>query len=131
MQVILYIQVKPSEAISFGNPFADWVREELPEIVLLDADNHSDDLVVDEELKILTKAQSSVLLIDASPEANPGKAARLLESVFRKRVNCRLIHLAGENALLEKMLKLSRVEYQQNLESGLLKKAISKAFLAT
>lgn len=131
MQVLLYIQVKPPEAISFGNPFAAWVREQLPEIVLLDVDNHSDDYVIEQELKMLTEAESCALLIDSLPGVSPGKAIRLLESIFRKRVRCNLIHLAGENEVLEKMLKLSRSHYLQNLKPEALKKAITEVFRTT
>ena len=125
MQIILYLQVKPKEAIGFGNPYAGWVQEELTEVVLVDADNHSEDLVIGQALKMLAEAESTVLLIDSLPGVSPGKASRLIESVFRNSARCKLIHLAGENELLKKMLKLSRSHYQQNLKTEDLKKEIS------
>ena len=125
MQIILYLQVKPKEAIVFGNPYAGWVQEELTEVVLLDADNHSEDLVIGQALKMLAEAESIVLLIDSLPGVSPGKASRLIESVFRNSAKCKLIHLAGENELLKKMLKLSRSHYQQNLKTEDLKREIS------
>ena len=127
MQIILYIQVKPQEAIGFGNPYAAWLREELTEVVLLDADNHSEDLVIGQTLKMLAEAESTVLLIDSLPGASPGKASRLIESVFRNSAKCKLIHLAGENEVLKKMLKLSRSHYQQNLKTEDLKLVVSKS----
>ena len=94
---------------------------------MLDADNHSDDLVIGQILKMLAEAESTVLLIDSLPGASPGKTSRLMESVFRNRAKCKLIHLAGENEILKKMLKLSRSHYQQNLKTEDLKKVIRES----
>ena len=106
---------------------ADWFREQFPEAQQLDADNFSEDLVINQELTMLKEAKSCLLIIDTEPEAKPGKTVRLLEAIIRDKELKSLIHLKGNNTTIEKMLTLGKVAYHQNLSEETLRELILKA----
>jgi len=124
VQAALYIQIKNRKAITFGFPLHNWLKDQFPYMLLLDADNFSDDLVIDQELKMLKPTQSCLLMIDAEPEAKPGKSIRLIEILLRDRDRQLTVHLKGRNEYIEKMLKLSKVAYHKNLAEEELKKTL-------
>ena len=127
MDLLLYIQIKAQDNIRFGIPMADWYRKQFPEAQQLDADNFSEDLVINQELTMLKEAKSCLLLIDTEPEAKPGKTVRLIESIVRNKELKPVVHLKGSNAPIEKMLKLGKVAYHQNLSEETLKELILNA----
>lgn len=122
MDLVLYIQIKAKNNIQFGIPLAGWFRQRFSEAHLLDVDNFSEDLVIDQELSMLKEVKNCFLLIDAEPEAKPGKTVRLIEAIARSKELKSLIHLRGSNATIEKMLKLGKLNYHQNLSEEALKK---------
>ena len=109
MKLFLYIQIKAPLAISFGNPLASWLKENLPDFTQIEADNHSEDLVIQQELKMIDEASHLLVWLDVQPEDKPGKAVRLLERVLRKHEGNPQLFLSGENALISRMLKVFRV----------------------
>jgi len=121
VRILVYIQIKEREAIKFGNPYSSWFKANSPETVLLDVDNHSDGLVIEQELKMIKEADASILLLEVIPETSPGKAKKLIEALLRGKVKPELIHVNGQNETVEKMLKLSRVAYHHDLSEKELK----------
>lgn len=128
MRVLLYLQVKPAERIGFGNPWAKWMSENHPGVQLLDADNHSEDWLVSEQLKMLANSSKVVIILDLAENAKPGKAVKLLEKALRDQRIETLIFVQGENQLVEKMLKLSQKGFHKNTDENGIRKQIS-AFL--
>ncbi len=96
-------------------PMTDWFRQEFPDINLIDADSFSDDLVINQELKMIQESKSCILLIDADAGAKPGKTVKLIEALLRGKGREIVIHLKGGNNTLEKMLKLGKHSFYQNL----------------
>lgn len=127
MDLVLYIQIKEQNNIGFGIPLANWFREEMPGLNLIDADNYSDDLVINQELKMIQESSSCVLLIDADTDAKPGKTVKLIEALLRGKGQQVLVHLKGGNSTLEKMLKLGKRNFHQNLTDSALKQLILAA----
>ena len=124
MELALYIQIKAQDQIAFGFPLSAWLKEQFPDITLVDADNFSDDLVINQELKMIKEADRCLLLVDIAPEIKPGKSIRLLEAVLRDKREYTFIQLNGSNTTFEKMLKLCKAEFSQNLTEEELKQAI-------
>ena len=125
MKLFLYIQIKGAQQIGFGNPIGNWLKEHQPERVLLEADNHSDDLVIQQEIKMLEEADDLMLWLDALPHEKPGKAVRLIEKVLRNKDINSTIYQSGSNELLERMLKLSGQSVHQVNGTSELKEHIS------
>lgn len=125
MPLLLYIQVKSPDQIRFGNPYSVLVKTH-PELLLLDADNHSEELVIDHQLKILDQADQVVLLLDVAPEVAPGKTVRLIEKILRKKSPDMAVFLNGQNTVIERMLKLSKTAIQSQLSSQAISTAIDQ-----
>jgi hypothetical protein len=115
MQLLYYIQVKPVERINFGNPYNSLLSE-IPKLMLLDADNHSADFVIQQQIKLLEKAENVVLVLDVMPDAAPRKLVGLMEKFMRSKQLSPLIFLNGSNELIEKMLRLAHTEFHTNLK---------------
>lgn len=114
MQLLLYIQVKPSEEIRYGNPFSG-LSKHSDNLMLLDADNHSEELVINHQVELIKEAKEVILVLDVIPDSAPGKVVRLMEKLIRqKNLNLR-VYLQGTNTAVENMLKLSKA----NVQSGL------------
>lgn len=115
MQLLYYIQVKPLDKINFGNPYNSLLTE-VPKLIFLDADNHSEDFVIQQQIKLLEKAENVVLVLDVMPDAAPGKLVGLMEKLMRSKQLSPLIFLNGSNELIEKMLRLAHTEFHTNLK---------------
>ncbi len=124
MELALYIQIKALDQIAFGFPLSGWLKEQFPDITLLDADNFSDDLVINQELKMIKEAINCLLFIEAEPDARPGKTVRLIEFVLRNKQTRTFIHLKGDNEVLKKMFSLGKADFNKDLTDEDLKQDI-------
>lgn len=119
MHLFLYIQIKPAQEIHFGNPFSKLVNDD--EILFLDADNHSDEIVINHQVQSIKEANQITLVLDVSPDETIGKTVRLLERLLRqKRIPLQVL-LHGQHQLIEKMLQLAkanltRATHEQELQ---------------
>ena len=120
----MYIQIKAQDQIAFGFPLSAWLKEQFPDITLLDADNFSDDLVINQELKMIKEALNCLLFIEVEPVARPGKTVRLIEFILRNKQTSTFIHLKGSNEVLEKMFSLGKAVFTQDLSEEDLKQDI-------
>lgn len=109
MHLLLYIQVKAGEDIIFGNPYSGLINVN-NKLMLLDADNHSEDLVINHQIQMIEEAASTILVLDVQPDIAPGGTIRLLEKLFRKKNLPLSIFLKGENAIVSNMLKLTSAQ---------------------
>ncbi len=123
MPQLLYIQVKPQEQIRFGNPYSSLAANN-PDLLLLDADNHSEELVIDHQLKMLDQANQVILILDMANAIAPGKTVRLIEKLLRKKELSLSVFLNGNNAMIERMLKLSKTRVQSQLSEQALHTAL-------
>ncbi|MCE7996251.1 MAG: hypothetical protein HEP71_29995 [Roseivirga sp.] len=123
MHLLLYIQVKANEDIQFGNPYSDLTNPD-ENLMLLDADNHSEDLVINHQIQMIEEATRVILILDVNHDIAPGSIVRLLEKLFRKKNSHVSIFLNGENAIIANMLKLTTGEIHSQLDQQSLKAAI-------
>lgn len=124
MLPLLYIQVKPPELIRFGNPYSKLAVNN-PDLLLLDADNHSEELVIDHQLKMLDQASQVVLILDVATDVTPGKTVMLIEKLLRKKELNLSVFLKGNNTMIERMLKLSKTRVESRLSEQALYTAVS------
>ncbi|GAB5523409.1 MAG: hypothetical protein Roseis2KO_12810 [Roseivirga sp.] len=125
MPLLLYIQVKSQDQIGFGNPYSSLAADS-PNLLLLDADNYSEELVIDHQLKMLDQASQVILILDVATDSSPGKTVRLIERLLRKKGLNLSVFLKGNNAVIERMLKLSKTTVQSELSEQALYTAIGK-----
>lgn len=111
MHLLLYIQVKTAENIRFGNPLSALTKTR-PELLLLDADNHSEALVIHHQLQMIQKAESIILVLDVQEEVSLGKVIRLLEKLLRQKTTQLSVFLHGQNKVIENMLKVTKVQFE-------------------
>ncbi len=111
MPLLLYIQVKSAEDIRFGNPYAALAKTN-SELLLLDADNHSEELVIHHQLQMIEEATRVVLILDVQEGVAPGKVTRLLEKLLRQKQGHLSVFLQGKNQVIERMLKVTKTRFQ-------------------
>lgn len=119
MPLLLYIQVKSQKQVRFGNPYSPLAVNN-PDLLLLDVDNYSEELVIDHQLKMLDQANQVVLILDVTTGITPGKTVRLIEKLVRKKGLSLSVFLNGNNAIIERMLKLSKTRVQSQLSEEVL-----------
>lgn len=125
MQLLLYIQVKAAENIRFGNPFSDLIKTHT-NLMLLDADNHSEELVIHHQIQMLKEAKQVILVLEVNPDTTPGKVVRLMEKLIRQKNLSLLVFLQGTNMAVENMLKLSKATVQSGLSQEEIYNAVEK-----
>ena len=110
MILFIHLQIKAISEIEFESHWVKSVKTHFPQAVVFEADNHSDSNVIQQGTNFLTEASKVVLMLESSPNEKPGKAALIIEKVLRSKNHSPLIISNGENALIEKMAKVSKKE---------------------
>ena len=126
MQAFLYIEI--TAATTYRKPLPEQVKQELPEVAVLDIDAQSDDLLQHYALRLLHESDKAVVCIKADAATNElGKAMPLLEELFQEKAG-RLILLLGEHPRLQRMFRARPlVQFKQVEEQDALKEV--KQFL--
>ena len=107
MDLFIYLQIAPIEAIRFAHPLQKWVKSSYTDAFLFDADNYSEGIVIEFGKESIEKATNICVLIDAMPDQKLGGITALIERLVRSKGKSLSIFLNGENALIEKMLSFS------------------------
>jgi len=108
MHLVLYIQVKPAQEIRFGNPFSKQAHSE--HIQFYDADNHSDEWIIQHQTQVIDTADKITLILDVLPEFPLGQLTRLLEKLLRKKNPSLNVFFHGQHQVINNMLRLSKKE---------------------
>ena len=103
MQAFLYIEV--TTATTYRKPLPEEVKQQLPEVAVLDIDAQSDELLLHYALRLLQESDKMVVCIKAdSTEPGLGKVMGLMEELFHEKAN-RLILLLGDHSRLQRMFQ--------------------------
>lgn len=129
MQLLLYIQVKAAENIRYGNPFSSLAKNH-DGLILLDADNHSEELVINHQIQMLKEVKEIILVLDVIQDTSPGKTVRLIEKLIRQKDVTLRAFLHGTNTIVENMLKLSKATIQSGLGQEEIYTAVEKLISA-
>ena len=71
MPLFLHIQITNlPEEIKFFNPIISYVKEQSPEIIIYDLDNHSDSLIISYAHKLIADSETTIIYIETMPESN-------------------------------------------------------------
>lgn len=111
MHLLLYIQIKPTQKIRFGNPFSKLSGHDV--VQCYDTDNHSDEWMISQLRKAIIEANKITLVLDAVPSESLGKLTQLLEALLRKKQQPLTVLLHGKHDMLSNMLRLSKTEVIQ------------------
>lgn len=109
MTLYLYLQIKPLQRILFTSPLAGWLKNEAPEVIVFEADNHSDDFLMNKGKAFIDQADHLVLHLDLIGTEPPGSLSMLLEHIRKSKKTVRCF-VEGEHQLLHKMLSLMHIE---------------------
>ncbi|RDV15531.1 hypothetical protein DXT99_08560 [Pontibacter diazotrophicus] len=103
MQAFLYIEL--TTHITYRKPLPEQVKQQLPEVAVLDIDAESDELIQHYALRLLRESDQAVVCIKADATApGLGKAMALLEELFEEKAG-RLVLLLGEHSRLQRMFQ--------------------------
>lgn len=118
MQAFLFLDMTASEA--YSKPLLGQVKQQLPEVAVLDIDAQSDELLRHYALRLLRESDKAVIYIQAGA-TEPGSIMVLLEELFQERPG-RLVLLHGDHPRLLRMFQarpqvlFRQVEDQRALE---------------
>lgn len=126
MQAFLYVELSTSTA--YRKPLPEQVKQQLPEVAVLDIDAHSDDVLQHYALRLLRESDRAVVGIKADPSITElGKIMALLEELFQEKAG-RLVLLLGEHSRLRRMFEARpHVQFKQVKEEEAVREA--KQFL--
>lgn len=105
MIVYCHFQIKPLDNIGYTFPWRDRLSSISSDLVILEADNHSDAYLVSQTSKMILEASSIICFFDAIDGESFGTLARVLEAL-RKTNKPKLLILKGENQKLNKSLSM-------------------------
>jgi hypothetical protein len=101
MQAFLFLDLTASEA--YAKPLLGQVKQQLPEVAVLDIDAQSDELLRHYALRLLRESDKAVIYIKAGA-TELGNMMVLLEELFQERPD-RLILLHGDHPRLLRMFQ--------------------------
>ena len=109
MTLYLFLQIKPVKDILFCSPLVSQFKEEIPDLMVFEADNHSDDFLLSKGQEFISCAERFILHFDVVEGEHPGRLANLLKSISnaKKSVKC---FVYGENQPLNNILKLMCID---------------------
>jgi hypothetical protein len=128
--LFIYIEINEAQKISYFKEQIDWVKNNFPQIQIIEFDNFSEGFIVDIAIDLIKKSANIFVLMEVKNNASePGLITRFLNSLKRlKEKNIRLI-FNGNNLILERMIKAFGEEnYNLNLNLEEQKDHISHFF---
>ena len=85
MQVFIQVSLGILERYSFQQPLLQQVKKQLPEVLTLDIDSASDEMLVSQACRLVQEAEQPAIYFKvAVPNANFGAAFRLIEELIRE-----------------------------------------------
>ena len=112
MQLLLYLQLKPIDAISFQHPFAPELKNKLPDLIIFEADQGSDISQIEIGKNLISDSSKVCLWIECEKEPAFGPLVGLFESL-RKNNHRVMTIVKHEHQSLQKILKLLKTEVKQ------------------
>jgi len=106
MKLFIYLQVKPINQIAFSSALALGLKKEIPELVLFEADQQSDNFQVKIGKDLIKEADSIFTLIETLQEENISQLSQLFEELRKFNRNLLILH-KGENKAIETMIKIT------------------------
>lgn len=125
MTLYIYMQVKPIHEVTFGAPLSKWLKTLKDEVIMIEADNHSESFLVNQCLPLILKAKQVIL----HSEVQENEAVGALKSIFEKlrKTDKPVLSLVnGSHRGLSSMLKLMKVDSKGILDSDEAKPHISR-----
>jgi hypothetical protein len=119
MQAFLYLDLTVSA--TYIKPLLGRVKQQLPEVAVLDIDAQSDELLRHYALRLLRESDKAVIYIQADAATTGfGSMMPLLEELFQEQPN-KLILLQGDYPRLLRMLRARpQVQFKQVKEDDVL-----------
>jgi predicted lysophospholipase L1 biosynthesis ABC-type transport system permease subunit len=112
MKALLYLRLlTEDQTIAYGNPLLEQVKNQFPEVAVLDVDSQSGELVLHYAKQLLQNSERLIVCIDSSAsDAGFGSVFPLLELVLEGRKE-QLIVFRTEHTRLQRMVQ-ARPELQ-------------------
>ena len=106
MNLFLYIQItnKPEE-VKFSNNFLSIIKEQETDFATFDLDNHSESLIINHAIRLLSESKNALIFIEAMPDSKFGNLLSLLNIVLDNPEGIEVI-IKGENPKIEKMMSI-------------------------
>lgn len=130
MDLLIYLQVAPIQAIRFAHPLEKWVKNNYVNAFHFDADNHSDGIVIEFGKESIEKATNICVLIEAMPNQKLGGITALIERLVRSKQKRIVFFLNGNNTSLEKMISFSKTPIHKDLSIEEIQKVIEGNYLS-
>jgi len=115
MNLFLYLQITDlPEGVKFYSPITAYIKEQYPDVILFDFDNHSDTIISSYATKLLADSTNTVLFIESNLDSNLSKLMPFLTNLLDNPEGVKII-LSGKNARLGKMISiLPHLEIPEN-----------------
>ena len=111
MTVFCYLQVKSIQNIKFEFEGKKDLVNFLPDLLILEADNHSEAFTIQQSAELLKKGDNIVTFIEVEKDEKIGSLAKIFEAL--RKNNKTKILVTGQNMMLEKLAKMFPKEFQR------------------
>jgi hypothetical protein len=106
MQVFVQVSLGQDGFYVFKQPVLQKVKEQFPEVITLDVDAASDEMLVTQACRLVQEAKQAVIYFKViEPQANLGAGFRVVEEIIRTNKPI-LILIEGNHARLASILKV-------------------------
>ncbi len=124
MTVFCYLQVKSIQNIKFEFEGKKDLVNFLPDLLILEADNHSEAFTIQQSAELLKKGDNIVTFIEVEKDEKIGSLAKIFEAL--RKNNKTKILVTGQNMMLEKLAKMFPKEFQRISSNEDIQKRIIK-----
>jgi len=124
MTVFCYLQVKSIQNIKFEFEGKKDLVNFLPDLLILEADNHSEAFTIQQSAELLKKGDNIVTFIEVEKDEKIGSLAKIFEAL--RKNNKTKILVTGQNIMLEKLAKMFPKEFQRISSNEDIQKRIIK-----
>lgn len=124
MTVFCYLQVKSIQNIKFEFEGKKDLVNFLPDLLILEADNHSEAFTIQQSAELLKKGDNIVTFIEVEKDEKIGSLAKIFETL--RKNNKTKILVTGQNMMLEKLAKMFPKEFQRISSNEDIQKRIIK-----
>lgn len=83
MPAFLLVHLRSGNSSIYEYPIITWIKEQYPEITVLDVDNSSDDLLISYACRLIVEEDRVIIyFIAKNPDAPVGAALRIIEAII-------------------------------------------------
>ena len=106
MNLFLYIQItKHPKDVKFFNPIISQLKQKQLDVNFYDIDNHSEPFIIGYANRLLSEANTKIILIDTEPDINFSKLMSVFTN-FLDNADGIEIFVKGDNQKLDKMISI-------------------------